>query len=93
MDYDCDDVGAIVEQFIRRRFDVVESDTLFSRDVDLWEYGYVDSLGVTELVVFLESHFGIQLPPSALFSSDFSRISGISAIVTGLMRPGAGDSQ
>lgn len=40
----------------------------------------------------VESHFGIRLPPSALFSPTFSRISGISGIVADLAGRDTGDS-
>ena len=66
-----------VEKFIRQRFAVPQSDTRFTRDVDLWDNGYVDSLGVVELIAFLEQRAGVKLPTSVLFDPDFKTIEGI----------------
>jgi acyl carrier protein len=78
------DVAETVETFIRKRFEVSERDTYFDREVNLWDGGYVDSLGMTELIAFLETMFRIELPDSALFSPDFRNIDGIARLVTRL---------
>jgi acyl carrier protein len=76
------DVAAAVEEFARREFSIKDSDQRFNRTVDLFEDGYVDSIGVIELIQFLESTFAIDIPEEDLFSSEFSTIDGIAAIVT-----------
>ena len=70
-----------VEAFIRRRFDISASDIYFSRQINLWDEGYVDSLGMTELIVFLESTFAIEVPDTVLFSPQFTSIEGIASLV------------
>ena len=74
-------IADAVESFIRRRFDIAESDAYFTRQSNLWDEGYVDSLGMTELIVFLESNFSIQVPDTALFSPQFTSIDGIASLV------------
>ncbi|MDH4260768.1 MAG: acyl carrier protein [Gammaproteobacteria bacterium] len=74
-------IAETVEAFIRRRFDIAESDPYFSRQSNLWDEGYVDSLGMTELIVFLESTFAIQVPDTVLFSPQFTSIDGIASLV------------
>jgi acyl carrier protein len=66
-----------VETFIRERFAVPATDARFGRDVDLWDMGYVDSLGVVELVAFIETRFNTKLPVSVLFHPEFKTIDGI----------------
>ncbi|MCI0433480.1 MAG: acyl carrier protein [Gemmatimonadetes bacterium] len=88
-------IGDAVEAFVRRRFEIPASDTYFSREINLWDEGYVDSLGMTELIVFLESSFEIKIPDSALFSPEFTSIDGIAKLVVligsgGLERPVSG---
>lgn len=56
-----------------------------SRDVDLFEGGYVDSVGVIELLTFVEEEFGVLIPEDDLLSGDFSRIGGIATIVARLL--------
>jgi acyl carrier protein len=76
------DVAAAVEEFARREFSIKDSDQRFDRTVDLFEDGYVDSIGVIELIQFLERTFAIDIPEADLFSSEFSSIDGIARIVT-----------
>lgn len=74
-------IAAAVEAYIRRRFEIPESDGYFGRQTNLWDEGYVDSLGMTELIVFLESTFAITVPDTALFSPQFTSVDGIAALV------------
>lgn len=74
-------VAAAVEEFARREFSIKDSDQRFNRTVDLFEEGYVDSIGVIELIQFLESTFAIDIPEADLFSPEFSSIDGIARIV------------
>jgi acyl carrier protein len=76
------DVAAVVEEFARREFSIKDSDQRFDRTVDLFEDGYVDSIGVIELIQFLERTFAIDIPEADLFSPEFSSIDGIARIVT-----------
>jgi acyl carrier protein len=75
------DVAAAVEEFARREFSIKDSDQRFNRTVDLFDDGYVDSIGVIELIQFLESTFAIDIPEEDLFSPEFSTINGIATIV------------
>jgi acyl carrier protein len=76
------DVAAAVEEFARREFSIKASDQRFDRTVDLFEDGYVDSIGVIELIQFLESTYAMDIPEEDLFSPEFSTIDGIARIVT-----------
>jgi acyl carrier protein len=76
------EVAGAVEEFARREFSIKPSDRRFDRTVDLFEDGYVDSIGVIELIEFLERTFVIQIPEEDLFSTEFSTIDGIARIVT-----------
>jgi acyl carrier protein len=75
------DVAAAVEEFARHEFSIKQSDRRFDRTVDLFEDGYVDSIGVIELIQFLEKTFAIEIPEGDLFSPEFSTIDGIAKIV------------
>jgi acyl carrier protein len=75
------DVAAAVEEFARREFSIKPSDRRFDRTVDLFEDGYVDSVGVIELIGFLERTFVVEIPEEDLFSPEFSTIDGIANIV------------
>lgn len=70
-----------IEAFIRQHFRVVSGDPLFSRDAHLFERGYVDSAGVVELLMFVESTYGVSLDDDQLFSDRFTTINGIAELV------------
>ena len=86
-------IADTVEAFIRRRFDIPDSDDYFSRRINLWDEGYVDSLGMTELIVFLESSFSIKVPDTVLFSPQFTSIDGIASLVTQVRDGNPAESQ
>jgi acyl carrier protein len=75
------EILAAVEEFARRQFSIKPSDRRFSRSIDLFEEGYVDSIGVIELIEFLEQTFVVEIPEEDLFSPEFSTIDGIAQIV------------
>lgn len=70
-----------IEDFIRDRFRVSPEDDGFGRDVDLFEHGYIDSLGLAELYTFLESEFGMVVTAEVVASDEFMTISGIADVV------------
>ncbi len=76
--------AGLIESFVRERFQIPSSDDLFSRQVNLWEEGYVDSLGVVEVIEFLERRFAVKLPEEVIFAPDFTSIDGIARYVVGL---------
>ena len=73
-----------LEQFVRSKYHVRADDPRFSRDVDLWEEGYLDSIGVIEVIAFLEQRLNRLLPESVLFSLRFRSINGIAQLVVEL---------
>ena len=75
------EVAAAVEDFVRRNFGVSAADQSFSQTVDLFEDGYIDSIGVVELLEFIRATFGVEVPEEELFSPEFASIEGISRIV------------
>jgi acyl carrier protein len=78
------EIADSVEAFIREQFNVGDSDPGFDRHVDLFEGGYVDSVGVAELLEYVTQQFEVEIPESDLFSDEFSTIDGIASIVARL---------
>lgn len=73
-----------LEMFLREQFLVADDDPMFTRTVDLYETGYVDSVGLVELLAFIDDEFGVEVPEDALLSVSFSNIDGIAEVVAGL---------
>lgn len=77
-------VAASVEAFVRTRSRVSVDDSRFSRDSNLWQDGYLDSIGVVELIGHIEAAFGVDVPDETLFDPDFTSVVGIAGIVSRL---------
>ncbi|HSK04299.1 MAG TPA: acyl carrier protein [Kofleriaceae bacterium] len=77
-------VARDLERFIRERFQIADDEAGFSRSVNLWEEGYVDSMGVVEVIAFLEQQFRVNLPEEVVFSPEFTNIDDIARFVVSL---------
>jgi acyl carrier protein len=80
------DTEGRIEGFLRVHFKIGPQHGGFARDIDIFERGYVDSVGVTELLEFLGAEFGVEVPDEWLLSDDFSTVEGIARIVECLRR-------
>jgi acyl carrier protein len=76
-----EETESTVEEFIRTRFRVRPDDDFFTRDVNLWDAGYVDSAGAVEMIAYLERTFAVTLPEEVLFDPDFTHIRGIARLI------------
>ena len=85
---DADQIAIIAErfeQFIRENFEVEDDDDFFSPSINLWEEGYVDSVGVVEIITFLEETYAIEIPKPMLFDPAFTSVSGIAERIASLL--------
>ncbi|MBM4429710.1 MAG: acyl carrier protein [Chloroflexi bacterium] len=48
---------------------------------NLFEAGYVDSVGAVELFLFIEETFGVQIEDHELFSDEFTHLQGMAHLV------------
>ncbi|HVS18813.1 MAG TPA: phosphopantetheine-binding protein [Planctomycetota bacterium] len=77
-------IAASIEAFVRVRSRVSVDDSRFARDSNLWQDGYLDSIGVVELISHIESTFGVAVPDETLFDPGFTSVDGIADIVSRL---------
>jgi acyl carrier protein len=85
------DTEGRIEAFLRTHFRISPDHDGFARDVDIFERGYVDSVGVIELLEFLGAEFEVEVPDDSLLSDDFSTVEGIARIVERLRGERDGD--
>jgi acyl carrier protein len=83
------EVAERVEQYVRAQFRVSPGDTRFSRSQPLFDMGYVDSVGVVELLAFIAKEFQVHLPDEIIMTDEFATIDGMAAIVARLRNAGA----
>jgi methoxymalonate biosynthesis acyl carrier protein len=55
-----------LRKFVREKYKVADNDRDFSDEINLFDYGYVDSFGAVELIAFVENTFNIKIPESDL---------------------------
>ena len=60
---------------------MADGDPAFRHDADLFELGYVDSVGVVALVAWIEDRYRIALTEDDLFDERFATIEGIADII------------
>ena len=76
-----EEMGGVLERFIRLQFDVKPDDPDFSKHVHLFDYGYIDSFGAVELTSFVERTFDIKINDSDLIVHPLNTIDEIISFV------------
>jgi acyl carrier protein len=77
-------IASRIEAFVRTRFEVDPDDDDFDHTVDLYDRGYIDSIGFVELLAFLGREFHVEIPEEDILSDEFLTIGGIAIIVARL---------
>ncbi len=76
-----DQITAELEQFLRESFAIRQDDPGFHGDVDLFEAGYVDSIGLVEILAFVDDRFAVEIAEHDLLSADFSTLFGMARVI------------
>lgn len=76
-----------LERFVRGAGHVADNDQEFNRQVNLFQSGYLDSIGVESLIVYIEREFRLELSDEALNDPSFASIDGISSIIDRELKP------
>jgi acyl carrier protein len=78
-----------VQDFVREKFPLARKRVPSAKD-DLLQTGIVDSLGVLDLVAFLEKEFGLTISDDELTPENFSSIEQIATFVSSKHQASAG---
>ncbi len=76
-----DEIAERLEAFIRTQYSISADDPGFNRYIDLYDLGYVDSIGLVELLAFIKASFEVEIEEDDLLSDEFSNINGMAKIV------------
>src|SRR6185437_5229755 len=77
-----------IRQFILQHFPLSQKRE-FTDDASLLESGIVDSIGILEIVSYLEQEFAIQVSDDDLLPENFGSVAGIAAFVERKVGSGA----
>ena len=75
------ELAAELEVFVVEELALGHGRQSVGRDEDLLAAGIVDSLGVTQLVTYLEERFGIRVTDEELTPANFRSIAAIEAFI------------
>jgi methoxymalonate biosynthesis acyl carrier protein len=76
------EITSQLRQFIREQFGVPENDPDFNDNVDLFNYGYIDSFGAVELTNFMENTFSMRIADSDWVAFPLNTIEEISTFIS-----------
>jgi len=75
------DTAKVIYDYIVTTFDIDDDDD-FSADVNIFDYGYVDSMDAVKIVTDLESKFNIEITQRDLMLHPMNTINELAAVVT-----------
>lgn len=70
-----------LRRFIQEHYSVPESDGEFTDEVNLFNYGYIDSFGAVDLYAFVEKEFSVHINETDLVTIPLNTIREIAAFV------------
>jgi len=82
MTLDTISIAPTIRDFIAQNFLFSDKGFHFSDEASFLEEGIIDSLGIIELVAFVEKSFGISVADSELLPSNFDSVSKLAAFIS-----------
>ncbi len=70
-----------LREFVKAEFKIPDNDPDFSDDVNLFDFGYVDSFGAVTLTSYVETAFGVKISDSDLVAYPLNTIVEIADFV------------
>lgn len=67
--------------YILEHFDIPADDPDFGDDVHLFDYGFVDSLGATEIIMFLEDTYHVEIGQKDIILYPMNTVNEIAEVV------------
>ena len=77
-----EDISITIRKFIVEELMFEKDETVLGFDDELLDGGLVDSMGLLQLVVFLEKEFQVSIPNSELLPNDFQSVQAIARLVS-----------
>ena len=78
----CKEIARLIREFINEHYLFGYAEDEFSDDTSLLEHGVLDSMGILELITFIEEKFGIRVSDEEILPENLDSISGISRFVS-----------
>jgi acyl carrier protein len=76
-----EDVAAILTAFVRENFMYARPDAPLAGDARLLEHGIIDSMGIVEIMEFLQTRFGVAVRDDEITEENLGTIDAITRYV------------
>lgn len=70
----------VLDGYVKSRFEL-DGDPDYSTDVNLFDYGFVDSIGASEIIMFVEERFGCSISQRDISKYPMNSIKEIAEVV------------
>ena len=84
---DTGDYSARIRDYVARNLLFSENGFQFGDDASFLEEGIVDSMGIIELVTFVEGQFGVLVADRDLIPDNFDSVNKLAAYIRGQQKP------
>lgn len=81
-----DEIAKILDDYVKKQFEIEDDDPDYSLDVNLFDYGYVDSLGAVEIIMFVEERFGCKISQKDISKYPMNTVREITEVVLDKLR-------
>ena len=75
-----EDIILKLENYVNEHFDIGD-DPDYNAEVDLFEYGFLDSMGAMEVIAFIEEEFGIEITQKDIVLYPMNTLTEIADVV------------
>lgn len=70
-----------LSKYIKSNFEIDDDDPDFTEDSHLFDMGFVDSLGATEIILYIEEHWNIEITQRDLILYPMNTIEEIAEVI------------
>jgi Acyl carrier protein len=74
-----------IDSYVRSHFEL-EGDPDYTTEINLFDYGYVDSLGASELIMFAEERFGVTISQRDISKYPMNSVEEIAEVVASKLK-------
>jgi len=76
------DIQNEIFSYIEERYELA-GDPDYTIDVNLFDYGFLDSVGATEVIMWLEEHYNIEITQKDIVLHSMNTVEEIAEVVMG----------
>ena len=74
------EIQQIIFDYVRDTFEIGD-DPDYTMDVNLFDYGFVDSVGATDIILFVEERFGVEITQKDIVKYPMNSVEEIAAVI------------